>query len=166
MKFLLLLVFLKAYTLGCWCVISVTVRWLKNSWHLSAAAADQRSRSWILKLHVKVLRQRFKMTLFPNPTTNFVHVWYDGRYWSKFLHRTIFTPTTSLQAQGHRLRSFMLKFYVKVLKTSLFPDPTTDFIYVWSVWYDDRYLTKILCSTISTSLHPLKVKVTDLEFLS
>ena len=31
--------------------------------------------------------------------------------------------------------------------------------------YDDRYWSKILGSTISTSLHDLKVKVTDLEFL-
>ena len=44
-SFFLLYIFLKAYTLGCWCVFSVTTRWLQNSWHHSAAAADPRSRS-------------------------------------------------------------------------------------------------------------------------
>ena len=37
-----------------------------------------------------------------------------------------------------------------------------DFVHVW---YGDRYLSKILCSNIPTSLHDLKVKVLDLEFL-
>ena len=32
-------------------------------------------------------------------------------------------------------------------------------------WYDDRYRFKILLSTISTLMHDIKVKVTDLEFL-
>ena len=32
-------------------------------------------------------------------------------------------------------------------------------------WYDDTYTFKILFSTISTPMHDLKVKVTDLEFL-
>ena len=44
-KFFLLHIFLKANTLGCWCVASVTTRWLHNSWHRSADAADPRSRS-------------------------------------------------------------------------------------------------------------------------
>ena len=33
------------------------------------------------------------------------------------------------------------------------------------VCYDDRYWSKILLSTISTPVHDLKVKVTDLELL-
>ena len=32
-------------------------------------------------------------------------------------------------------------------------------------WCDDRYWFKILLSTISTPMHDLKVKVTDLEVL-
>ena len=32
-------------------------------------------------------------------------------------------------------------------------------------WYDDRYWSKILCSTIHTPHHVLKVKVTVLELL-
>ena len=31
------------------------------------------------------------------------------------------------------------------------------------IWYDDRYWSKILHSTIPTPIHDLKVKVTDLE---
>ena len=31
--------------------------------------------------------------------------------------------------------------------------------------HDDRYLSKILCSTIPTPLHDLKVKITETEFL-
>ena len=54
----------------------------------------------------------------------------------------------------------MLKFYVKVFRTSLFPDPMMDLVHVW---YDDRYWSKILFSTIPTPIHDLKVKVTDLE---
>ena len=38
-------------------------------------------------------------------------------------------------------------------------------MYLFHVWYDDRYSSKILHSTIPTPLHDLKVKVTDLEFL-
>ena len=56
----------------------------------------------------------------------------------------------------------MLKFYVKVLRTSLFPNPLMDLVHVW---YDDRYWSKILRGTIPNPVHDLKIKVTDLEFL-
>ena len=56
----------------------------------------------------------------------------------------------------------MLKFYVKVFRTSLFPNPV---VYLFHVWYDDRRWSKILCSTIPNPVHDFKVKVTDLEFL-
>ena len=59
-------------------------------------------------------------------------------------------------------RPQMLKFYVKVFRTSLFPNPLMDLVYIW---YDDRYWSKILLSTISTTMHDLTVKVTDLELL-
>ena len=143
----------------------------------------------------------------------FHDVWYDDRYWSKILHSTI--PTESLgpvssHGQGHRLRTFMLKSYVKDFRTSLFPNPLMDLVHVWyddrywskfytlpfpplymtlelyvkvlhkifktrlflnpmiylvHIWYGDRYWFKILCSTIPTPIHDLKVKVTDLESL-
>ena len=38
-----------------------------------------------------------------------------------------------------------------------------DLVYVW---YDDRHCSKILFSTIPTTIYDLKVKVTDLELLS
>ena len=57
-------------------------------------------------------------------------------------------------------RPQMLKFYVKVFRTSLFPNPM---IYLAHDWYADRYLSNILHNTIPTPLHDIKVKVTDLE---
>ena len=60
----------------------------------------------MLKFYDKV----FRTSLFPNPLMDLVHIWYGDRYWSKILQGTTPTPV-----QGHRLRIFMLKFYVKVL---------------------------------------------------
>ena len=54
----------------------------------------------------------------------------------------------------------MLKFSIKVLRTSLFLNPVIDLV---NVCDDDRYWSKIYCSTIPTYIHDLKVKVTDLE---
>ena len=48
----------------------------------------------------------------------------------------------------HR-RPQMLKFSFKFFKTSLFPNLTTDLIYLW---YDGTYWSKILRSTIPTTL--------------
>ena len=56
----------------------------------------------------------------------------------------------------------MLKFYVKVFRTSLFPNPV---VYLFHVWYDDRCWSKILCSMIPNPVPDFKVKVTDIEFL-
>ena len=84
-----------------------------------------------------------------------VYIWYDDRYWSKILFSTIPTPMHDLRSQ-----TFMLTFYVKVFKTSLFPNPLIDLVHVC---YDDRYWSKVLLSTILT--HYLKVKVTDLELV-
>ena len=56
----------------------------------------------------------------------------------------------------------MLTFYIKVFRTSLFPNPLMD---LFHVWYDDRYWSKILHSAIPTPTHVFKVKVTDLELL-
>ena len=54
-----------------------------------------------------------------------------------------------------------VKVFVKVFKTSLFPNLITDLIHLW---YDDTYWSKILRSVIPTTLGHVKVKVTDLEF--
>ena len=56
----------------------------------------------------------------------------------------------------------MLKFSVKVSRTSLFLNPVIDLV---NVCNDDRYWSKIQCSTIRTPIHDIKVNVTDLEFL-
>ena len=56
----------------------------------------------------------------------------------------------------------MLKFYVKVFRTSLFSNPI---VYLFHVWFDDRCWSKILCSMIPNPVHDFKVKVTNLEFL-
>ena len=53
------------------------------------------------------------------------------------------------------------KVFVKAFKTLLFPNRITD---LFHLWYDDTYWSKILCSTIPTTLGHVKVKVTDLEF--
>ena len=68
-------------------------------------------------------------------------------------------PCMTLRS-GHRLRTFMLKFYVKAFRTSLFPNPV---VYLFHVWYDDRCWSKILCSTIPNPVHDFKVQVTDLR---
>ena len=51
-------------------------------------------------------------------------------------------------------------FALKVFRTSLFPNTMMDLVHVW---YDDRYWSKILHSTIPTPIHDLKVKVMYLE---
>ena len=98
--------------------------------------------------------------LGPHSVDGFVHVWCDDRYWSKILHSAIPTPIHDLKGQGHGRRTFMFKFWVEVFRTSLFPNPMMDLVHVW---FDDRYWSKILHSTIPTPIHDLKVKVTDLQ---
>ena len=52
-----------------------------------------------------------------------------------------------------------VKVFVKVFKTSLFPNRIMDLI---QLWYDYTFWSKILRSSIPTTLG--HVKVTDLEF--
>ena len=56
----------------------------------------------------------------------------------------------------------MLKFYVKIFRTSLFLNSVVN---LFHVWHDDRCWSKILCSMIPNPVYDFKVKVTDLEFL-
>ena len=53
------------------------------------------------------------------------------------------------------------KAFEKVFKTSLFPNLTTNLIFLW---YGDNYWSKVFPSSIPTPLVHVKVKVTDLEF--
>ena len=52
--------------------------------------------------------------------------------------------------------TFMLKFYIKVFRTSLFPNPV---VYLFHVCYDDICWSKILGSMIPCPVHDFKVKV-------
>ena len=115
------------------------------------------ARTFMLTFYIKVFRTSF----FPNPLMDLVHIWCDDKYWSKILFNTIPTPMHDLKVKS-QARTFMITFYVKVFRTSLFPNPIMDLVHVWC---DDRYWSKILHSTIPTPIHNFKVKVTDLELL-
>ena len=116
-----------------------------------------RLRTFMLTFYVKV----FRISLFPNPLMDLVHLWYNDRYWSKILHSVIPDPIHDFKVKVTDLE-LLSKFCVKVFRTSLFPNPLKDLVYIW---YDDRYWSKILFSTIPTPMHDLKVKVTDLKLL-
>ena len=74
---------------------------------------------------------------------------------------TVPSPTPYMALRS-RSRTSMLKFYVKVFRTSLFPNIMMDLVHVW---YDGRYWSIRLCRTICTPHNGLKVKLTDLELL-
>ena len=71
----------------------------------------------------------------------------------------LITMTLSSRLQAYDLN---VKVFIKVFKTSLFPNLITDIIHLW---YADAHWSKILRSTIPTTLGHVKVKGTDLEFL-
>ena len=81
-------------------------------------------------------------------TLDLVHIWCKDGYWSKILRGAIPTPVYMTFRSRSHTYNFMLKFYVKDFKTSLFPNPVMYFIHVW---YDDRYWSKILQGTIPLS---------------
>ena len=60
-------------------------------------------------------------------------------------------PPMCPQGQGHGLRIFMLKFYIKVFRTSLFPNTLMDSVNVWYMYEDIDWLN-ILNNTIPTSI--------------
>ena len=78
----------------------------------------------------------------------------------KFLSAPSALITVTLKS---RLQTWNLnvKVFIKVFKTSLFSNVITDLIHLW---YGYTYWSKILHSTIHTTLGLVKVKVTDLEF--
>ena len=63
--------------------------------------------------------------------------------------------TMTLRSTSQNLN---VNVFVKVFKTSLFPNLITDFIHLS---FDDTYVSKILRSTIPTTLGHVKVKVTE-----
>ena len=88
-----------------------------------------------------------------------VPIWYNDRYWSKVFISTISTYDCDLEVEFTELE-FKDKVSIKVFNTSLFPNLITDLIHLW---YDDTYWSKILRSTIPTTLGLVKGKVTYLE---
>ena len=80
------------------------------------------------------------------------------------LRRAVVLPPASAAAAlalALVFASTNVNVFIKVFKPSLFPNLITDLLHLW---YDDTYWTKILRSTILTTLGHVKVKVTDLEF--
>ena len=75
--------------------------------------------------------------------------------------RAIVLPPALALVLALALASTNVKVFVEVFKASLFPNLITDLIHLW---YDDTYWSKILLSTIPTTLGHVKVKVTDLEY--
>ena len=72
--------------------------------------------------------------------------------------RAIVLPSAVALMLSLASASTNVKVFVKVFKTSLFPILITDLLHLW---YDDTYWSKILRSTIPTTLGHVKVKVTQ-----
>ena len=89
-----------------------------------------------------------------------VPIWYHDRYWSKVF---ISTHNCDLEVNVTDLEFRGVKVFVKVFKTSIFPNLITDLIHLW---YDDTYWSKILPSSILTTLVHVKVKVTVMQKFS
>ena len=122
----------------------------QHSWRAIVLTSASASASANVKVFVKV----FKTSLFPNLITDLIHLWYDDTYWSKILRSTIRIPLG--QEQGHGIRIFMLKFYVKVFKISLLLNQMMDLV---PIWCHVRYWSKVFISTISTHGRDLEVEV-------
>ena len=75
-------------------------------------------------------------------------------------HNQPTTPIHDFKVKVPDLELLCQSFALKVFRTSLFPNPLMDLVYIW---YVARYWSKILFSTIPIPMHDLKVKVTDLE---
>ena len=65
---------------------------------------------------------------------------------------------SSYLAHLNNVQKEQLYWLASVLAFANVSNPLMDLV---PVWYDDRYLSKILCSTIPTPLHDLEVKVTE-----
>ena len=113
-------------------------------------------RTFMSKFCVKV----FRTSLFPNPMMDSVHVWCDNRYWSRISHSVIPISIHQFKVKVTDLELLCQSFVLMFLGPHCFQT----LWWIWFMfWYDDRYWSKILHSTIPTPIHDLKVKVTDLE---
>ena len=70
--------------------------------------------------NVNVFVKVFKTSLLPNLITDLIHLWYDYIQCILVKNFVQHHPHHPRSCQGHRLRIFMLKFYIKVFRTSLF----------------------------------------------
>ena len=103
----------------------------------------------------------FKTSLFPNLITDLIVFGIMIHISPKLC--TVPSPTPrSCQDQGHKLKIFMLKFYVKVFRISLLLNQMMDSVPVFVIMIGIGQ--KFFISTISTHDHDLVVEVTDLEF--
>ena len=73
--------------------------------------------SALASTNVNVFIKGFKTSLFPNLITDLIHLWYDHGY---ILAQNFaqYHPHYPRSCQSHRLRIFMLKFFVKVFRIS------------------------------------------------
>ena len=110
----------------------------------AALAAALASAPKMLNFSLKFLRPHYFLTL---PLIWFKLVQNFAQYHPQ--------PPRSCQGQGHRLRIFMLNFYVKVFRLSLLLNWMIDLV---PIWYHDRYWSKVFISTTSTHDRDLKVE--------
>ena len=62
--------------------------------------------------------------------------WVLATHWEHSEDSAVPSPLLYMNGQGHRLGIFMLKFCVKVFRTSLFPNPL---MYLVHVWYGPKF---------------------------
>ena len=95
--------------------------------------------------HRLIFFKFFGISLFLNQMI--VPIWYHDRCWSKVFISIINTHDHDLVVEVTDLEFKMLKCFIKVFKTSLYPNLITNLIHLW---YDDTYLSKILPSSVPT----------------
>ena len=120
---------------------------------LALASASASALLKMLKFLVKVFMSLYLLKLWMDQVDT-LHV---GRYWSEVLCCTIMTH---LGGQGHGLRIFLFKFFVKVFISLYLLKLLMDQVDALHV---GRYWSDVLFCIIMTHLSDLEIKVTDLE---
>ena len=100
-----------------------------------------RLRNFMLKFFIKVFRSLYLLNMLMDQVDT-LHV---GRFWSEVLCSTIVVHPGWPWGQGHGLKNFMLKFFIKDLRSlyllNMLMDQV-DTLHVWSYW------SEVLWSTI------------------
>ena len=92
--------------------------------------------------------QFLKVSLFVNRLSYlnyFYYVWYDKRYWSKFLFMTIASPKWCYLGSRSCSWNILFNFYLKGFLVSMLANRLINFNYIR---YDHRYWSQILHRTI------------------